>query len=112
MVFLFGALAAGCSSSDAAKDGGSGTINISGDSSVGGANGDGGTGPGCGASLYAAPPTPSGYRLPTGNLAVDAQALYWIDEGGKVLRLPKAGGPPQVLAMQAAGPHPWRGMSR
>lgn len=102
VVVALGTLAAGCLPSEAPKDAGSGSINVNGDGSVGGTYSDGGIGPRCGAPLYEASPA-SFHPLPHGNLAVDAQALYWIDEGGRLLRLPKAGGTAQVLATQVAG---------
>jgi hypothetical protein len=108
VMLALGPFAAGCHSSDARKDAGSGSIQITGGGGSGMANGDGGPGPGpdCGVSLYEAPPTAVGNLSPSGNLAVDALALYWVDEVGRVLRLPKAGGTPQVLATQVAGMSP------
>jgi hypothetical protein len=92
LLVALGNLPAGCGGSHAAT--------ILGDGAVGG---DSGGGPGCGVSIVDATPTPFGYALATSNLEVDALAIYWIDEGGRVLRLPKVGGSPQVLAVQQAG---------
>ena len=50
------------------------------------------TGPGCGAVLAQAIPSPVGYIFPSGNLVVDGEAAYWMVAGQNVRRVPKNGG--------------------